>query len=114
MELDLDVLEHTNVKKIEYQEISKYPSIVKDVAFVLNKKVTNEEIMTDMKKSAGKYLTSIELFDIYEIDNDTHSLAYKMVFSSRDNTLTDDVVMPIFDKVIADIKSKYKATLREK
>ncbi len=114
MEIDLDVLESLGVKKVEYQEISKYPSISKDVAFVLNKNITNEEIMSDMKKSAGKYLTSIELFDIYEIDKETHSLAYKMVFSSRDETLTDDVVMPIFDKVIEDIKTKYKATLRDK
>ena len=70
--------------------------------------------MSDMKKSAGKYLTNIELFDIYEIDKDTHSLAYKMVFSSSDSTLTDEVVMPIFDKVIEDIKTKYNATLRDK
>ena len=114
MEIDLDVLESIGVKKLEYQEISKYPSITKDVAFVLNKKITNEEIMADMKKTAGKYLTSIELFDIYDIDNETHSLAYKMVFSSHDSTLTDDIVMPIFDKVILNIKTKYNATLREK
>ena len=80
----------------------------------MNKKITNEEIMADMKKTAGKYLTSIELFDIYDIDNETHSLAYKMVFSSHDSTLTDDIVMPIFDKVILNIKTKYNATLREK
>lgn len=114
MEIDLDILENLGVKKLEYQEISKYPSISKDVAFVLNKRITNEEIMSDMKKSAGKYLTSIELFDIYDIDKENHSLAYKMIFSSSDGTLTDDVVMPIFEKVINDIKNKYNATLRDK
>lgn len=114
MEIDLDILENLGVKKIEYQEISKYPSITKDVAFILNKKITNEEIMNDMKKVAGKYLVDILLFDIYDIDNETHSLAYKMVFSSRDNTLTDEIVMPIFDKVIEEIKKKYQATVREK
>ena len=114
MELDLDALENLGVKKLEYQEISKYPSISKDVAFVLNKKITNSEVISDMKKIAGKYLTDIELFDIYDIDSDTHSLAYKMVFSSHDSTLTDEIVMPIFDKVILGIKDKYHATLRDK
>ena len=114
MEIDLDVLENLGVKKLEYQEISKYPSISKDVAFILSKDITNEEIMADMKKSAGKYLSGIELFDIYDIDDKTHSLAYKMIFSSHESTLTDDVVMPIFDKVINDIKNKYHATIREK
>ena len=114
MEIDLDAIENLGVKKLEYQEISKYPSISKDVAFVLNKKITNLEVITDMKKIAGKYLTDIELFDIYDIDENTHSLAYKMVFSSNDSTLTDEVVMPIFDKVILGIKEKYQATLRDK
>ncbi len=114
MEIDLDALENLGVKKLEYQEISKYPSISKDVAFILDKKVTNEEIMIDMKKVAGKYLVNIELFDIYDIDDNTHSLAYNMVFSSKETTLTDDVVMPIFEKVIAEIKTKYNATLRDK
>ena len=114
MELDLDVLENLAVKKLEYQEISKYPSIVKDVAFILDKKITNEEVINDMKKKAGKYLTNIELFDIYDIDDSKHSLAYKMTFSSFDSTLTDDIVMPIFDQVIENIKDKYQATLREK
>jgi phenylalanyl-tRNA synthetase beta chain len=114
MEINLDVLEKLNVKKLEYQEISKYPSISKDVAFILDKDITNEDIMRDMKKSAGKYLTDVVLFDIYDIDSKTHSLAYKMVFSSRDGTLTDEEVMPIFDKVIEDIKQKYNATLRDK
>ena len=114
MEIDLDAIENLGVKKLEYQEISKFPSISKDVAFILDKKITNQEVMIDMKKIAGKYLTDIELFDIYDIDENTHSLAYKMVFSSNEATLTDEVVMPIFDKVILGIREKYQATLRDK
>ena len=114
MEIDLDVLENLSVKKLEYQEISKYPSISKDVAFVFDKSITNEEIMNEIKKSGGKYLTSIELFDLYEFDNNTRSLAYKLVFASKDSTLTDEIVMPIFEKIINDIKTKFNATLRDK
>ena len=114
MEIDLDVLENLNVKKLEYQEISKFPSIAKDVAFIFDKKITNEEVMMEIKKSAGKILTSIELFDLYEFDNNTRSLAYKLIFSSRDNTLTDEEIMPVFEKVISDIKTKFNAILRDK
>ena len=114
MEIDLDILENLGVKKLEYQEISKYPSITKDVAFIFDKKITNEEIMTEIKKAAGKYLSNILLFDLYEYDNNTRSLAYKLVFTSSDNTLTDEVIMPIFDKVIASVTTKFNATLRDK
>ena len=114
MEIDLDILSSLNVKKIEYTEISKYPSITKDVAFIFAKDIKNEEIMLAIKKSAGKFLTDIQLFDLYEFDDNRRSLAYKLVFSSSDSTLTDDVVMPIFEKVIQDICTKFKATLRDK
>ena len=114
MEIDLDILENLGVKKLEYQEISKYPSISKDVAFIFNNNITNEEIIIEIKKSAGKYLTDIELFDIYEFDNDTRSLAYNLVFSSKDSTLTDEIIMPVFDKMILDIEKKFNATLRDK
>jgi phenylalanyl-tRNA synthetase beta chain len=114
MEIDLDVLGSLGVKKLEYQEISKYPSIVKDVAFIFDNSIRNQDIMDTIKKSAGKYLVNIELFDLYEFDDGTRSLAYKLVFSSSDTTLTDEVIMPIFEKVIADVKEKFNATLRDK
>ena len=114
MEVDLDIIENINVKKIEYQEISKYPSITKDVAFIFDKKITNGDIISVIKKSGGKYLNSIELFDLYELENGNKSLAYKLVFSSPDNTLTDEVIMPIFEKIISDITTKFKAILRDK
>ena len=114
MEIDLEYLEGLGVKKLEYQEISKYPSITKDVAFIFDKSITNEEIMSEIKKAAGKYLTNIELFDLYEYDDNKRSLAYKLVFTSSDNTLTDDVIMPIFEKVISTITTKFNAVLRDK
>ena len=114
MEMDLEYLESLGVKKLEYQEISKYPSIVKDVAFIFDKNITNEEIMETIKKAAGKTLVSINLFDLYEIDETKKSLAYKLTFSSSDATLTDEEITPIFEKVISTIEEKFKAALRDK
>ena len=114
MEIDLDIISSLGVKKLEYQEISKYPNVIKDVAFIFDKSIKNEDILQAIKKSCGKYLTNIELFDLYEMDDNKRSLAYKLVFSSNDTTLTDDIVMPIFEKVIDDIKNKFNAVLRDK
>ena len=114
MEIDLDILNGLGVKKLEYQEISKYPSIVKDVAFIFDKNIKNEEIMETIKKIAGKTLVNISLFDLYEINENTRSLAYKLTFSSSDTTLTDEEITPIFEKVIHEVEGKFKATLRDK
>ena len=117
MEMNLDILENLGVKKIEYSEISKFPSISKDVAFVVSKNISNEQIMKEIKKSGGKYLTNIELFDLYEGDNlpeDKRSLAYNLTFSDKDNTLTDEVVMPIFEKIMEDVSKKFNSQVRDK
>lgn len=117
MEINLDIVESLKVKRIEYSEISKFPSIMKDVAFIIDKNITNEEILKEIKKSAGKYLTNIELFDLYEgerIGDNKRSLAYNLTFSDKNNTLTDDIVMPIFDKLMKDVVNKFNCEVRDK
>ena len=117
MEINLDLLENFHAKSLEYKEISKYPNIVKDVAFIVKDDVTNEMLVKEIKKSGGKYLVNIELFDLYKgekLDNNEKSLAYNLTFNDKDNTLTDDVVMPIFNRIIDDITKKFNATLRDK
>ena len=117
LELNLDLLESFHTKALEYKEISKYPNIVKDLAFIVKDDITNEMLIKEIKKSGGKYLVNIELFDLYKgdkLENNEKSLAYNLTFNDKDNTLTDEVVMPIFNKIIDDITKKFNATLRDK
>ncbi len=113
MEMDLDYIEELKTSKISYQEISKYPSIAKDVAFIVDNNITNEELIHEIKKSGGKLLSNIELFDVYNLDN-KKSLAYNLVFSDKENTLKIEEIMPIFEKIIKDITSKFNCEVRDK
>ena len=113
MEMDLEYLEELKASKITYQEISKYPSISKDVAFIVNNEITNEELVLAIKKSGGKLLSNIELFDIYNLDN-RKSLAYNLTFMDKENTLKDEDVMPVFEKIINDVKDKFNCEVRDK
>ena len=88
----------------------------KDVAFVVNKKITNKEITDVIKKTGGKLLTNIEVFDIYvgeKIASDEKSIAYKLTFQDSSKTLTDEEVMSLFNKIIDDVQNKCKAKLRD-
>ena len=51
MEIDLDKLLSKKVGKMKYKEISKYPSVKKDLAVVVDKNITSEEIAAVIKKS---------------------------------------------------------------
>ena len=99
-----------------YKDIPKYPSMIKDVAFILDKNIYSEEIEKSIKKAAGKLLKNIEVFDIYTGDNiskDKKSIAYSLTFSDPNRTLTDDEVMTSFNNIIKEIVKKYKAILRD-
>ena len=101
------------VKPIKYKTASKYPSIEKDFAFIVNNEVTNAEMKEAIKKSAGRILDSANIFDIYEnIEEGKKSMAYKLVFKDETRTLSDEEVMVVFNKVIKDIETKFDAKLR--
>ena len=72
-------------------------------------------MVNTIKKSGGKLLTNIEVFDIYKgknIDPDKISIAFSLTFEDYKRTLTDEEVTLVFDKIIQDVIKKYKAILR--
>ncbi len=116
-EINLDSLFENKAGRVKYKEISKYPGISKDVAFVLDKDVSNEDVMSTIKQAAGKILSKVEVFDYYEgdkIDKDKKSIAYNLYFESSDKTLELEEIVPLFDKIIDAVVKKYNAILRDK
>ena len=113
-EINMDAL-ITNVKPLKYKEISKYPSINKDLAFIVKKDVSSNEISEVIKKSAGRLLTNIEVFDVYtkeKVESDEKSIAYALTFNDPTKTLTEEEVNTLFEKIIKDVESKLNAKLR--
>ena len=115
-EIDLDKLLSLHPSRMSYKDIPKYPSIVKDVAFSVDKNMYSEDIEKVIKKAGGKLLTNIEVFDVYvgtNISSSEKSIAYKLTFSDASKTLTDEEVMDVFNKIIKEVESKCKAKLRD-
>jgi len=117
LELSMNKLVDKKIKPIKFKEISKYPSIVKDLAFIVDDSVTSSVLVDTIKKTAGKMLTSIEVFDVYKgehLEVGKKSIAYSLTFSDSTRTLSDEEVMKIFNKVIDDVCNKHNAVLRDK
>lgn len=117
MEINLDKLFLFKVKHMQYKEISKYPAITKDMAFVIKKNIEAKEVMSVIKKACGKLLTDINIFDVYEGENilpDERSIAFSLTFQEQNKTLSDEEVMNLFNKAITDVESKLHAKLRDK
>ncbi len=72
-----------------YAPFSRYPYIVRDVAFWTTGKVEAGELENTIRRAAGELLQRIDLFDTFEKSGKT-SFAFRLVFQSFDKTLTDD------------------------
>ena len=115
-EIDLQDLLDKKVGKMKYKEISKYPSVKKDLAVVVDKNVTSKEIETLIKKSAGSLLEKTEVFDVYEgegVPEGKKSLAYSLTFEKSDRTLTDEEIANAMEKIIDFVEKKIGAELRK-
>ena len=115
-ELNLDDL-YGKTSKLKYKEAFKYPSIQKDMAFILDKKIDVADVVKTIKKAANKTLQIVDIFDVYEgenIDSSKKSVAFALTFNGITRTLTDEEVMDSFNKIIDKIVSSHNAELRDK
>ena len=105
-----------DIKPLKYVGASIYPEIVKDVAFVVDKKLPVEEIMTTIKGTGKDLLTNISIFDVYMGPNvleTEKSVAFKLTFQSKERTLSDEEVMKIFNQIMVDVKEKFNCKVRD-
>ncbi len=112
-EIDLDAV--LDSKLPVFAELSKYPEIRRDLAFVVDKSVPVATLMGEVRSAAGSYLTDLTLFDVYTgkgIDPKRKSLALGLTFRDQSRTLGDEDVNPVVGQVIDLLEKNYNAELR--
>ena len=116
LEINLDKLLAKKVGKMKYKEISKFPSVNKDLSLVVDKTIESAEIAKQIKKLGGGNLTQIKPFDIYMgkgIEENKRSITYNLVFSDNDKTLNDEEINTIMQKIIEGLEKNIGAEIRK-
>ena len=116
-ELSLDKLLSKKVSNLKYRDIPKFPVITKDLAFILDKKIDSNHVIEVIRKTGGKTLTNIDIFDVYQgvnVDEDKKSIAFSLTFMDINKTLTDNEVNVIFNNIIKEVETKLNGILRNK
>ncbi len=104
------------VKPIKFKEPAKYPSIQKDVAFLIDRNISASEIEKMIKKSSSRLLKDISVFDVYLGDNiasDKKSIAFKLTYLDDAKTLTDEEVMNDFHQMIEKVTKEFNCEIRD-
>ena len=112
-EIDLDAI--LGSKLPQFEDVSKYPEIRRDIALLIDKAVTAEQVMSSVRSVAGDKLIDLSLFDLYSgegIDSKRKSVAIGLTFCDRSSTLKDEDVTTAVSAVIESLKKEFAAELR--
>ncbi len=115
-QLDLEALLNHEVQPVIYKALPRFPAITRDIALVVDSKQTAAEVETIIREAGGTLLTSIRLFDLYEgehMETGKKSLAFSLTYLDPEQTLTDERVTAVHEKVLAALENKIGASLRE-
>lgn len=115
LEISLTTLAEKKTGSFKFKEQNKFPSIVKDVAFVMPDAMNSLEVEKEIRRSSGKLLKKIEVFDLYRGENvkeNEKSIAYSLIFEDETRTLTTEEVNELFNKVIDEVTKKLNLKIR--
>ena len=114
-ELDLDALVATSPEALEFEEVSAYPEVRQDLAFVVGDDVPAAALAAAMREAGGPELRDVAVFDEYrgeQIGAGKRSLAFRVAFGSRERTLTDEEANALRARIVAALAERFGAELR--
>lgn len=100
----------------KYQEVSKYPAIVRDISFIINKSVALNNYYELVQDCAEGLIEEVVLVDEYEnaekFGIDKKSYTFRIVYRSLERTLTNEEINIVHDKITQKTKSELSAIVR--
>jgi len=115
-ELDFDLCMKKRIEKDFYHQISRYPSVERDIALILPETTPAGGVEKVIQGVEPELVRDIRLFDVYRgepVPADKKSLAFSIRFQASDRTLTDEEINRIRDKIVVKVNKLFGATLRE-
>ncbi len=101
--------------KITYKEVSKFPSVRRDLALLLDEGVSFEQLRLIANRTEKKLLKEVGIFDVYKGDKlpeGKKSYALSFVLQDEDKTLTDKQIDGIIQKLIINFEKEVGASVR--
>lgn len=112
-EIDQSAVLQTYVSN--FTELSRFPSVRRDIALLISDKINVSEIQQLIEKSGGELLDSVWLFDVYTgqgVEEGKRSLAFAIQWQHPTRTLEDAEIKSGMDNILQVLENTYHATLR--
>ena len=98
-----------------FTAIPKFPSIARDIAFILDKNVHAGDVKKVIEEVGAPLVNRVDIFDLYQGDNlekGKKSIAYSLLYQHPEKTLKDEEVEESYQKIIAAVNEKFNAYVR--
>jgi phenylalanyl-tRNA synthetase beta chain len=115
-ELNLDMLLARRNTNKSFRPLPAFPAIRRDVAMILPEATTHEAILQVVKQAKPANLETTELFDVFRgknVPTGQKSMAYAFTYRQAERTLTDAEVNAAHEKLVAQLKQRLQAVVRE-
>lgn len=97
----------------EYRPLSKFPAVMRDASLIVDANVRIGD-MVEIIQKADNEITDVDLIDEYvdEKLGGEQSLTFRIVFQAEDRTLTDSEVNKAMEKILHDLRQKFRVEVR--
>lgn len=116
-DFDFDLLlKLISKNKIVYQEVSKFPSVRRDLSLLVDERVTFNQLKQVSFKSERKLIKEVNVFDVYKgdkISEGKKSYALSFVLQDEEKTLTDKAIDAVMQKVAFNLQKEAGAEVRK-
>jgi phenylalanyl-tRNA synthetase beta chain len=109
------ILKYAMKKPVHYTDISKFPAVKRDLSMLIGKEVSYAKLETIAYNAEKKLLRDIRLFDIYEgdkIEAGKKSYALSFILQDDQQTLTENQIGKVMDKLMAAFEREVGAVIR--
>ncbi|MFA6702908.1 MAG: phenylalanine--tRNA ligase subunit beta, partial [Dysgonamonadaceae bacterium] len=110
-----EMLNENENQTVQFTEISKFPSVSRDLALLVDKNISFAEIERVTFKTEKKLLKEMSLFDVYEgnkLPEGKKSYAVNFVLQDSEKTLTDKQIDAVMQKIFSNLEKELGAKLR--
>ncbi len=112
-EIDITELTHKGFPEVRYKELPRYPSMERDLCFIVPQEVLTEELTAEFYK-VSDLVREVNLYDVYKgdkIESGRKSMTFSLSLQAPDRTLKDSDAEKVCNKIIKKAEKEFGARL---
>jgi phenylalanyl-tRNA synthetase beta chain len=113
---ELEIDSAFKAKPLQFNKISKFPSVRRDLAIVVDESVALAVLRENVTVSASGLLHELRVFDVYRgpgVESGRKSVALGLILQDSSRTLTDVDADAVVTAVVARLRDELSATIRD-